>query len=383
MDVTTKWRLAMGISMQLDEVMKTQDGPWVCYDATVTGEELLTLYQTGFLKLDADRQRGKDTVTGKLVLDQKKVDRWTQELIAGTAILGQLSWNFRKGETEVQYTEAERKLKVVAGAATIPDSFHRCRAIVEAAESYKRGSTFDPKRKFSVRIYHVTKEEENRIFYAMNQEGQPADPGRSKWLHPKEPAQRLAAELVRNTPELADNVDSVRDRLSKRNWRVAAFGTISKAVEDAWTSVRLDRDDVFSDSLSWLQSFWREVVKVLPELGKLDLQERQQVRKASLVDSANAIYALFHVARRMKDTGYPIETLARLADFIDVNGTPMPFLSRANPEWQKLGVLVPGERVENDGSRTLALRNSRQARNAFVAAMLHKVGLGKEAEAAA
>ncbi len=42
-------------------------------------------------------------------------------------------------------------------------------------------------------------------------------------------------------------------------------------------------------------------------------------------------------------------------------------------------MLVPGEKVAADGSRTLALRNSRQARNAILDEMLSRVGIRKEA----
>jgi hypothetical protein len=368
----------VAIATQIDDVIKTQDGPWTCYDTTVTAENVLTLTRTGFLRLDPDAQRGIDSVTGKGVLDEKKVERWTEELIEGTAILGQLSWNFRKGEAAVEYDDEKRHLKVSAGAATIPDSYHRCTAIVKAAQSAERGSAFDPKRKFSVRIYNVTAEDEKRIFYAMNQEGKPADQTRSKWLHPKEPAQRLAAELVRQSPQLRDNVDTVRDRLSKRNWRVAAFGTISRAVEDAWGDLRLDKDEVLAENLAYLTMFWTKLVEVLPGLGKLDLPERKVVRETTLTDSANAIYAMIYVARRMKDSDIPLTALARLADPVVVDGSPVPFLSRRNPIWETLGVLVPGEKVSADGSRTLALRNSRQARNAIIDEVLAKVGIVKE-----
>src|SRR5882762_9829647 len=132
----------MAIATQMDDVIKTQDGPWECYDTTVTAENIRTLTKTGFLKLDPEAQRGIDSVTGKKILDEKKVERWTEELIEGKAILGQLSWNFRKGESTLEYDDQERRLKV-GGAATIPDSYHRCSAIVRAAESAERGSNFD------------------------------------------------------------------------------------------------------------------------------------------------------------------------------------------------------------------------------------------------
>ena len=173
----------MAVKTTLENVVPTQDGPDTCYDAVVTAQDIATLYKTGFLKIDPDRQRGLDPVTRKPILDMEKIDRWADQLVAGEAYLGQLSWNFRKEETILNYDSESRTLTIGAGAATIPDSYHRHRAILKAVESAERGSGFKVDRQFSVRIYNVPVSQENRIFYAMNQEGKKADPTRSKWLH--------------------------------------------------------------------------------------------------------------------------------------------------------------------------------------------------------
>ncbi len=133
------------------------------------------LYKTGFLKLDPEHQRGEDVLTRKPILDTEKIERWADQLMKGEAYLGQLSWNFRKEETALEYDAGTHTLTIGAGAATIPDSYHRHMAILKAVDSAARGSGFEPlKRMFSVRIYNVPIEEENRIFYAMNQEGKKA-----------------------------------------------------------------------------------------------------------------------------------------------------------------------------------------------------------------
>src|SRR5262249_1822274 len=152
----------------------------------------------------------------------------------------------------------------------------------------------------------------------------------------------------------------------KRNWRVAAFGTLSRAVEDTWSDLDLETEAVFETTLTYLKNFWTELVKALPGLGKLDLEKRKAVRETTLVDSANTIYALIYLAREMKDRGLPVSTL---------QGFDAGVLSRSNPAWVELGVLVPGEKVGKDGARTLALRNSRQARNALIDVLLKQVGL--------
>ncbi len=212
----------MGIQTSLENVVRTEDGPYECYDAVVTARDISQLYKTGFLKIDDERQRGIDSVTGLRIMDDEKVDRWAEQLLKGEAYLGQLSWNFRKDETILEYNETTKSLKIGAGAATIPDSGHRHKAILKAAESVQKGSSFSLERKVSVRIYNVPASEENRIFYAMNQEGKKADPTRSKWLH-RIGATKIAGALTEQCPSLRDNVDTIRDRLSKKNPRLCAF----------------------------------------------------------------------------------------------------------------------------------------------------------------
>ena len=59
----------MGLQTSIENVFRTEDGPYTCYDAVMTAHDISQLYKTGFLKVDDDRQRGKDSVTGKRILD--------------------------------------------------------------------------------------------------------------------------------------------------------------------------------------------------------------------------------------------------------------------------------------------------------------------------
>src|SRR2546425_11068875 len=111
----------MAVKTTLENVVPTQDGPFTCYDAVVTAGDIATLFRTGFLKLDPEHQRGEDSVSRKPVLDMDKIERWADQLIKGEGYLGQLSWNFRREETRLEYDEESRTLTIGAGAATIPD----------------------------------------------------------------------------------------------------------------------------------------------------------------------------------------------------------------------------------------------------------------------
>jgi hypothetical protein len=371
---------SMGLQTSIENVTRTEDGPYECYDAVVTAHDISQLYKTGFLKVDDDRQRGIDSVTGKRIIDDEKVEKWAEQLVTGEAYLGQLSWNFRKDETSLEYDEAKRSLKIGAGAATIPDSGHRHMALLKAAESAARGSKFKLERKVSVRIYNVPASEENRIFYAMNQEGKKADPTRSKWLH-RLGATKIAGALAEQCPSLRDNVDTIRDRLSKKNPRLCAFNTLSGAFEAYWGDCNPDEEDAFKAAVDFVVLFWNKLATVRPELAKLDITRRKRVRETLLVDSALAISAYVAIARRMQDRQIELSLLERLgqpvtATFKVADGTQrreVDLFSRENPIWEQIGVLVPSP--QKSGQNVFTLRNARQTRAAMLKTLEDVLGL--------
>ncbi len=361
----------MGLQTSIENVFRTEDGPYDCYDAVVTARDISQLYKTGFLKLDDDRQRGIDSVTGKRIVDEEKVEKWAEQLVSGEAYLGQLSWNFRKDETALEYDEDTRKLKIGAGTATIPDSGHRHMALLKAAESAGRGSSFKLDRKVSVRIYNVPASEENRIFYAMNQEGKKADPTRSKWLH-RLGATKIAGALAEQCPSLKDNVDTIRDRLSKKNPRLCAFNTLSGAFETYWADCNPEEEAVFKATVDFVAMFWNKLAAVRPELGRLDIARRKRVREILLVDSALAISAYVATARKMFDRHVDLSRLEKLGQPVTVSvktaageeQREVDLFSRENPIWEQIGILVPS--AKKSGEKVFTLRNARQTREAML-----------------
>lgn len=361
----------MGLQTSIENVSRTEDGPYTCYDAVMTAHDISQLFKTGFLKVDDERQRGIDSVTGKQVRDDEKVERWAEQLLKGEAYLGQLSWNFRKDETTLEYDEEKRSLKIGAGAATIPDSSHRHMALLKAAESVNRGSSFRLDRKVSVRIYNVPAAEENRIFYAMNQEGKKSDPTRSKWLH-RLGATKIAGALAEQCPSLKDNVDTIRDRLSKRNNRLCAFNTLSVAFETYWADCNPEEEETFKASVYYVIQFWNKLATVRPELARLDIARRKRVRETLLVDSALAISAYVAIARKMQDQQIDLARLERLGEPVTVTvksaageeQREVDMFSRDNPVWEQIGILVPS--TKKSGQKAFTLRNARQTREAML-----------------
>jgi hypothetical protein len=333
----------------------------------VNARDIARMFTHGLIQIDDEHQRGKNSVTGKQVYKQQKVDRWTEQLLKDEHVFGQLTWNFRPEETDATYDAEQQAFVIRSGSATLPDSAHRHRAIVNAVESVERGSTFDRNMVFSVRIWRVPASAESEIFYGMNQEGDKADATRSKYLMQRNPSERVARELVRRSEHLTEaNVEVVSNTLSARNPRLAAFNTISKAIEGAFREMAVDDEQ---ETLVYLLNFWDRLVAVRPELELMPLPERQQVRRQSLAASALAIHGYFALAGRMHAAEEPLESLEQLAA---VDGEE-DFMALANPEWQERGIVVRTER--RNGEIGLSVRNALQTRRAMADALAELLGL--------
>lgn len=358
----------------IPNVVLTRDGGHDCYDTTVTARDIARSFTHGLITIDPDRQRGRNTVTGQYMLKAEKVDKWARELQEDSAIFGQLTWNFRPEESNI-YFEADPadpnhgRLVIREGTAYLPDSVHRHEAIKTAVESITAGSSFDPSRRFSLRIWKVPEEYENTIFFAMNMEHDKADATRSKWLAQKNSGQRIAAEVVRRSSHLGEaNVETVSNVLSARNHRLAAFNTLSNGFEDAWGDVA---EDGIVDAVTWFVNFWDQLIAVLPVLGRLPLAERQKARRDSLAGWAIAIHGYIRLARRLHDEGTDLSVLGRFSEKHDEGGQLYDYFAWDNPEWQRRGIVVPA--VNKAGKTSLTARNSHQSRRAMAEAFVEKL----------
>ncbi len=362
----------------IPNVVVTSDGGHPCWDTTITAREVAKARRFGMLEIDPDHQRGKNTVTGKYMVKQEKIERWARQLQDDTAIFGQLTWNFRPESSVVRFTPddpanpTQGTLVIQEGTATLPDSVHRHLAIDKAVASVAQGSSFDPDRRFSLRIWAVPADVENDIFYAMNMEHDKADATRSKWLAQKKTSQKIAAEVVRRSPHLGEaNVETVTNRLSVKNPRLAAFNTFASGFEEAWADIQPEDAD---EAVEWFIGFWDALVKVLPQLGRVPLPERQKYRRESLIGWAIAIQGYIRLARRFHDDGHDLSLLKHLAEkHEEAGGTTCDFFGWDNPVFQRAGILVPA--VNRQGETRLTTRNSHQTRRAMGNVLAVKAGL--------
>jgi len=324
-------------------------------------------FKHGLITIDPAHQRGKNSVTGKYMLKEEKVQRWARQLQEDTAIFGQLTWNFRPETSDVFFEPdsddpAHGTLVLRDGSATLPDSVHRHKAIDLAVGSIAHGSKFNPERRFSLRIWQVPEAYEDQIFYAMNMEHDKADATRSKWLAQKSPGQLLAREIVRRSPHLGEaNVKTVTNNLSVKNPRLAAFNTLSSGFEEAWSDIAAeDMEHV----ISWFLKFWDKLVGVLPGLRRLSLPERQKCRRESLVGWAIAIQGYIRLARHFYDEKLDLSLLEKLAEkHRGPAGKEYDLFYWSNPLLQKAGIVVPA--VTKSGVTKLVVRNSHQTRRAM------------------
>lgn len=367
---------------RIPNVVVTRDGGHECWDTTVSARDITKALVHGLLEVDPDRQRGKHTVTGKYVVKDEKVERWARQLQADTAIFGQLTWNFRPESSDIDFepdpsNPAHGTLIIRDGTGYLPDSVHRHYAIRRAVESVALGSSFNPERRFSLRIWKVPEEFENEIFYAMNMEHDKADATRSKWLAQKNVGQKIAVEVVRRSPHLGEaNVETVTNTLSIKNPRLAAFNTLASGFEEEWADVGPEEID---QVVTWFVGFWDELVKVLPELGKLPLAQRQRSRKESLVAWAIAIQGYIRLARRFYNEGHDLSLLRHLKEpQVEPDGL-YEFFAWKNPAFQRAGIIVPA--VTKSGETKLTARNSHQTRRAMGEELAKKVSLPPRSDA--
>ena len=258
------------------------------------------------------------------------------------------------------------------GSAYLPDSVHRHLSIDKAVESVASGSSFDPSRRFSLRIWSVPEAFEDTIFYAMNMEHDKADATRSKWLAQKNRGQKLAAIVVRTSPHMGEsNIETVTNSLSSRNPRLAAFNTISNGFEASWADIdEADEPNV----VTWFVGYWDKLVSVLPELGKLPLPERRKCRENSLVGSAIVGAGLRPSRGYFYDNELELNVLDKFTEkHVEEDGTSFDLFAWDNPEWQRRGVVVPA--VKKSGEQTLTVRTSHQTRRAMEAALIETLGI--------
>jgi len=361
--------------------LRSEDGGHECWEIVIRARRLHQLRMSNAVRLDQLTQRGIDNVSHKQIQKPERIEAWARRLQSADdkPFLGTLIWNVRKDEGGVcDFVNGKLRIR---GKIFMTDSYHRHSAIVKAVEGIETGGRFDPKTRFSIKVYNLPLEEERRLFTDLNNQRTAADSSRVKSLHPQG-AGIVANLFIQQCPHLHDNIENMRNTLSKGNYRLCSFNTLEKAIDKQWPGAagadRAEQENI----ATYLTAFWNALVAVRPELGKLGQTPRQRVRAELLVDSAGAIAAYIAIAYKL----YPSLDFARLGmlaasetvtlhESNELLAKHLDFFSRALTWWQEIGLIVPSPTKANPTA--MGLRNARDPHDAFRRIIMARIGLEK------
>jgi hypothetical protein len=363
-----------GLSLPLEilNVAEVDDAGGVHVECQMTGAYLVDLYKSGLLTLTGNIRpaHAQDKLTGKL---RTKVNKWTRELLAGDAIIGNISIRLdpTKSESNIWFDEetGQTNLTITSGVLDCAvDSLSRIKSILAAADN-PLGS-FDLTTRFQVRIWLLDDATAKKVATIYNTRGDKVNDSTAKYAYSESKEQELARRLVNGSGHLGqDNVEVLSNSVSASSHKLCAYNTISKAIETSWKGGPVTAADVEAQS-SWLISAWASLVKVRPEFGMLSTPARQEQRKKTIASSAVAIYGLIGAMSTMYADHIDPDVAFKA---IATDGKDDLF-SWDNPVWTETGVVTPS------GSGTLGTRNSFPARRAAIRVLRETMGLGPDTE---
>jgi hypothetical protein len=324
------------------------------------------------------------------VFDPEKADEIATKLLNGerTLKLSPLVWNLRPGKFQAALDsepDGLSRLYLYSGRIYLPDGHHRHQGIVKAfrvwEESRDDYPNFDPDRQFTLDIYFMSRKDEAEYFFQKNWLPRLVARSKSYDLTEQDLLSVLAKSLIAESESLQGNVNRVTDQLATANPQLLTLSTLREMMSNVVGQESLIEDEV-AEKAKRLASFWELLVKVRPELGRLEAKERQESRRKSMVGQAVTMYGYAELMRRFMedversgdDEGSKKLWKARL-DLLaptkiysrgDFSGD---FLSRENPLWKELGVL----QTTKSGSQTVS--NTRQTRDQMADALVKQLKL--------
>ena len=274
---------------------------------TITAEELADAAASGLLWTDQDVQRGiqpgveprpareLSLADGypdprKYIFDGKNADDIVEKLLTGeTLFLSPLVWNLRPGTFNAYWDDSENHLYIYSGRIYLPDSHHRHQAIIKATgvwrDAPKEYPRFKSDRQFKVELYFLSREDEGNYFFDKNQRPKPTAQSKAYDLTTLDDLSMLAKRVIEQSKHLQDNVNRVTDRLTQNNPQVVTLSTLREMMRALAPSARLDIPELQGLALVAAE-FFDMLVAVRPELGRLPVSARREVRQKLLVDAA-------------------------------------------------------------------------------------------------
>lgn len=358
------------LPLEIRNIAVVDDNGGEHVECQMTGRFIVDLYESELLKLTGnirpEHNRDDGKLTGKTA---KKVNKWTSELLAGDAIIGNISMRLdpTTSEHDIWYDEETGFTNMTVESGVLDcavDSLSRIKAILAAANN-PLGS-FDLSTRFQVRIWMLDDAGAKKVATIYNTRGDKVNDSTAKYAYSETKEQELARKLVNGSEHLGqDNVEVLSNSVSASSHKLTAFNTISKAIETLWKGGPVTDADVQAQS-SWLIAAWDSLVKARPEYGKQSTPARQDQRRRNICSTAVAIYGLIGAMSDMfvnhVDPEVAFKALA-VAGGEDV-------FSWENPEWVEAGVVMSGSK-----GGALTTRNSFQSRRAATRVLRDLMGL--------
>jgi hypothetical protein len=305
---------------------------------------------------------------------KRKVDRWTEELLANNAVMGNLS--VRLDPTKCDYDvdrddDGDITLTLYSGHLdTAVDSQSRITAINRAAKNPV--GSFDVHTMFATRIWIADDDLAARVGSDYNTRGDKVNDTAAKFAYQDDGEKRIARMLIEQSPHLGvENVEVLKNTVSASSSKLFAFNTLTQAMELFWKGEPIGAAEEQSQA-AFLAAFWDALVTVRREFGRLGKSDRTSLRGTSMAGTALSIHGLIAVASAIYAKKLdPASALARLGEPVVVDGEPVDYFSYRNPTWQRIGALVDAEGRHQ-------LRMSFQSRRAVVSELLNQLGLSDE-----
>ena len=354
-----KSNASLELPLDIRNVSRVDDAGSEQLECTMTGSYLIDLVDSGLLTLTGNIRPGhqQDRLAGKL---KTKVNKWTSELLANNAIIGNISVRLDPTKSKYELWQDDEtgltNMTITEGMLDCAvDSLSRIKAILGAADN-PLGS-FDLNTRFQVRIWLVDDTAAKKVATIYNTRGDKVNDSTAKYAYSETKEQELARRLVNGSEHLGqDNIEVLSNSVSASSHKLTAFNTISRALETSWKGGPVTAADVEAQS-SWLISAWNSLVKVRPEFGKLSTPVRQQQRKNNIVSTAVVIYGLIGAMSTMYAEHIDPETAFQALAVTD-DGDDL--FAWDNPLWVRAGVVAP----TGTDSGTVTTRNSFPARRA-------------------
>lgn len=383
MTSTTDTKVKMPFTIR--DVKEVDDNGGVHFEAVLTGGLLLQLHKDKLLQLTGNIR--PDHAKDKLAKTNKtrvKIEKWTEELLAGESIIGNISIraNPDKVDLSVEYDEDGRHSNLVIDRGVLAnkddgvfdvavDSESRLKAILAAG-----GNPFGEdvlKQRFAVRIWILRDNATDKVAVLFNTRGDKVNDSTAKFSWAENKPQELARRLVKGSRHLGTtNIEVMTNSVSANSHKLTAFNTISKALERRWKGADQSISEAELDAqASWLVSAWDSLVQVRPEFGVLNLPDRQAARKDLVSSTAVVIAGMLDALSTMHiqkvDPAIAFKQLAKQTDgSVDV-------FSRLNPAWEDAGVVIVNKiDPEEEAKRRAANPNAKPkvpwtSRNSYAA----------------